>query len=239
MTAAGRTGRRVIGESGLVLGSPCAQGSRRLGGAGPLSRGTTGGGGGGRGRGHCSVSGSGPPQGSAGIWGADRQQSHTRYIRRGPLVSSKLSICGKSQANSNPTVWSALRPLSGAGPPTLTSTGPPPSPPTGGRTPKVPSQPGSGGCSGTSSQSAEWNQGCGGQERKELLLLRFLLVLFKAVVIHWKCQGDSIFSRLPRRRGHGQIAGSTPAPHTRAWKTSTFSRYSWWNRLARQWKGAS
>lgn len=116
---------------------------------------------------------------------------------------------------------------------------PPPSPPTGGRTPKVPSQPGSGGCSGTSSQSAEWNQGCGGQERKELLLLRFLLVLFKAVVIHWKCQGDSIFSRLPRRRGHGQIAGSTPAPHTSAWKTSTFSRYSWWNRLARQWKGAS
>lgn len=129
--------------------------------------------------------------------------------------------------------------LVGAGPPTLTSTGPPPSPPTGGRTPKVPSQPGSGGCSGTSSQSAEWNQGCGGQERKELLLLRFLLVLFKAVVIHRKCQGDSIFSRLPRRRGHGQIAGSTPAPHTRAWKTSTFSRYSWWNRLARQWKGAS
>lgn len=53
-----------------------------------------------------------PLQGSAGIWRGDRQaKPNVMHQERaiGQFQAEHLD-CGKSQANSNPTVWTALRP---------------------------------------------------------------------------------------------------------------------------------
>lgn len=125
MTAAGHTGRRVIGESGLVLGSPCAQGSRRLGGAGPLSRGTTGGRrGGGRQRALFCQWQRPPARERWHLGSGQAAKPHTIHQERalGKFQAEHLrQIAGKFKSHC--VVCSQA--LVGVGPPTLTSTGPP------------------------------------------------------------------------------------------------------------------
>lgn len=140
MTAAGHTGRRVIGESGLVLGSPCAQGSRRLGGAGPLSRGTTGGGGGGRQRALFCQWQRPPARERWHLGSGQAAKPHTIHQERalGKFQAEHLrQIAGKFKSHC--VVCSQA--LVGAGPPTLTSTGPPTPRPQEAGHPRSPASP--------------------------------------------------------------------------------------------------
>lgn len=156
-------GGEALKESGLVLGSLGAQGSRQLGGAGPLAKKEAG-----ReaGRGHYFVSDSSPCKGgrSSGQW---KRRQRGLWWDKGRAVHP--SARRQSQAEHldckpipapAPPVGSALsgRPFREGG-----------ASPTGGRAAKVPMGPW--GCSGTRSPSAERQRGCPGQERKEPLLL--------------------------------------------------------------------
>lgn len=189
MTAAGLREARggPLKESGLVLGSR-GPGSRQLGRAGPQE---------GRNPGR-------PAEGAV----LPVTVAPVR-LRRGPPPPGKFHAEISTAADCKQSQHDAGL-LSGKGAPTVPA-------PTGGLPALPPLRPSPAwlpGCSGTSSPSAKRHQACPGQERKELLLVRFL-ILFEAVTTGEgvRGRGNAIFSRLhgAGATAHARSASLTPA----------------------------